>query len=123
MRAPPPNAPSGKSKTGPFDLTGDAALGMMQHLPTILKVARQVPGLMVGFVLTLLYMLAWVGRQSFKDSIAPVGGFHLFALALARELVQPLRTGQERAAELRRRQDAQKSFHSDIAMQYREKLD
>lgn len=96
---------------------------LMKYLPLILKVAKQAPGVIVGFLLTFIYMMAWVGKASFRDSIAPIGGFHIFVFFLARELLPLLQTGQQRAAVLRQRKDAQKSFHSDIAMQYREKLD
>lgn len=96
---------------------------LMKYLPTILKIANNVPGVVVGFVFTLVYLLAFVGRADFRETVAPVAGFHLVVFFLLRELFGPWREGQQRAAVVRQRVSNARAFTSDIGMQYREKLD
>lgn len=96
---------------------------LMRYLPTIMKVASQIPGILVGFLVTVLYMLLVVGRRGFTETVSPVAGFHVFVFFLVRELIEPWQQGRARAAAARARESQRRSFTTDIAMQYREKLD
>ncbi|ORC88090.1 uncharacterized protein TM35_000181470 [Trypanosoma theileri] len=94
----------------------------MPYLPMIIKVATGVPAFFVGFILACLFFLV-VGREALRYEYAPVAGFHLLALLLLRSLFTPWREGKERAAEVRRRVAAQRSFVRDVQLQWRETLD
>ncbi|CAG9571392.1 conserved hypothetical protein [Leishmania major strain Friedlin] len=110
----------------PFSPLGPNGLDMtqvMQYLPTIMKVASQIPGILVGFLVTMVYMLMVVCRRGFTETVSPVAGFHIFTLFLLRELIEPWSQGQVRAQAARAREAQRRSFTTDIAMQYREKLD
>lgn len=96
---------------------------MMRYLPTILKVASQIPGILVGFTLTLIYMLSVVGRRGFTETVSPVAGFHIFVFFLLREMVEPWQTGRAAAQAAAMKEAKRRSFNKDIAMQYRETLD
>jgi hypothetical protein len=96
---------------------------IMKYLPTILKVASQVPGILVGFVVTIIYMLVVVGRKGFTETVSPVAGFHIFVFFLLREMVEPWQQGRARAQAAQAKEAKRRSFNMDIAMQYRGTLD
>lgn len=96
---------------------------LMQYLPTILKVASQIPGVLVGFLVTMIYMLGFVGRKGFTETVSPVAGFHIFVFFLLRELIEPWQQGRARAQAAQMKEAKRRSFNKDIAMQYRETLD
>ncbi|TPP53127.1 hypothetical protein CGC20_30115 [Leishmania donovani] len=69
----------------PFSPLGANAPDMtqlMQYLPTIMKVASQIPGILVGFLVTMVYMLVVVCRRGFTETVSPVAGFHIFAFSM-----------------------------------------
>ncbi|GET87227.1 hypothetical protein, conserved [Leishmania tarentolae] len=107
----------------PLGPNGPDITQLMRYLPTILKVAAQIPGILVGFLVTMMYMLLVVCRKGFTETVSPVAGFHIFIMFLLRELIEPGKQGQTRARAARAREAQRRSFATDIAMQYREKLD
>ncbi|KPA73331.1 hypothetical protein ABB37_10020 [Leptomonas pyrrhocoris] len=115
--APPGGTPSLFGPAGP-DMSQ-----LMTYLPTILKVASQIPGILVGFVVTMVYMLGVVGRSGFTETVSPVAGFHLFVFFLLRDMIEPWRHGRARAEAAQLKEAKRRSFNTDIAMQYRETLD
>ncbi|KPI84864.1 hypothetical protein ABL78_6092 [Leptomonas seymouri] len=96
---------------------------LLQYLPSILKVASQVPGILVGFVVTMVYMLGVVGRRGFTETVSPVAGFHIFVFFLLREMIEPWQQGRARAQAAQLKEAKRRAFNKDIAMQYRETLD
>nr|CCM14030.1 hypothetical protein, conserved [Leishmania guyanensis] len=128
-RPPSPSAqqptPGGVPGTAlsPFGPNGPDITQVMRYLPTIMKAASQIPGILVGFLVTVLYMLVVVSRKGFTETVSPVAGFHMFVFFLLRELIEPWQQGQARAGVARAREAQRRSFTTDIAMQYREKLD
>ncbi|KAG5482825.1 hypothetical protein LSCM1_06856 [Leishmania martiniquensis] len=107
----------------PFGPNGPDMTQLMRYIPVIMQVASEIPGIVVGFLATMAYMLVVVCRKGFTETVSPVAGFHLFAFFLLRELIEPWQQGQARAQAARAREAQRRSFTSDIAMQYREKLD
>lgn len=113
---------------------GDAAAGTgggmpnisLDHIALFMKLvgyAKLLPGFLVGFSLTLAYMLLWVGPRGFQQTIAPIAGYHLIVFFALKELLAAWRLGQSRWRQRRVRQMAQRSFVGDIAMQYQVQLD
>ncbi|CBZ25062.1 conserved hypothetical protein [Leishmania mexicana MHOM/GT/2001/U1103] len=107
----------------PLGTNGPDMTQLMRYLPTIMKLASQVPGVLLGFLVTMVYMLMVVCRKSFTETVSPVAGFHIFVLFLLRELIEPWKQGQARAQAARAREAQRRSFTTDIAMQYRGTLD
>lgn len=109
--------------TAPMDLGSPQMLQLMKYMPVVLRLATQIPGILVGFIVTILYILLIVGSAKFQQTIAPIAGFHVIIFAVLRELFAPWQTGKMRARVLHQREAKRMSFNSDIAMQYRDKLD
>ncbi|KAG5504564.1 hypothetical protein JIQ42_06400 [Leishmania sp. Namibia] len=122
---PPPQMPSGLPGMpfSPFGPNGPDMTQLMRYIPIIMKTASEIPGILVGFVATMMYMLVVVCRKGFTETVSPVAGFHIVVFFLLRELIKPWQQGQARAQAARAREAQRRSFTTDIAMQYREKLD
>ncbi|KAG5509074.1 hypothetical protein JKF63_06082 [Porcisia hertigi] len=121
-RAPKPNGAPGMPFSA-FGPNGPDMTQLMRYIPTIMRVASQIPGILLGFLVTMLYMLLVVRRKGFTETISPIAGYHIFAFFLLRELIEPLQKGQARARAARAREAQRRSFTTDIAMGYREALD
>lgn len=121
-RAAPAAAPPG-GMPSLFGAGGPDMSQLLQYLPTILKVASQIPGVLVGFLVTMIYMLGVVGRKGFTETVSPVAGFHIFVFFLLREMIEPWQQGRARAQAAQMKEAKKRSFNKDIAMQYRETLD
>ncbi|KAL7711271.1 hypothetical protein N2W54_001588 [Lotmaria passim] len=120
--AAPVSAPAG-GMPSPFGPGGPDMSQLLKYLPTILKVASQIPGILVGFLVTVSYMLAVVGRKGFTETVSPVAGFHIFVFFLLREMIEPWQQGRARAKAAQLKEAKRRSFNRDIAMQYRATLD
>ncbi|CCW65491.1 unnamed protein product [Phytomonas sp. EM1] len=96
---------------------------LVKHLPTLLKVAQQIPGIFFGFVVTILIMLLFIGKRRFQEQIIPVAGFHIIMLFLMRELLVAWQVGRQRLAAVWRQKDIEISLTKDIGMQYKVTLD
>ncbi|CCW72029.1 unnamed protein product [Phytomonas sp. Hart1] len=96
---------------------------ILKHLPTLLKVARQIPGIFFGFLVTMVIMLVFLGKRRFQEQIIPVAGFHILMLFFIRELLVAWKVGQQRLAAVWFQKDIEISLTKDIGMQYKVSLD
>eukprot|EP00796_Vickermania_ingenoplastis_P000976 gene976-571_t len=96
---------------------------LMQYLPLIQSFFSAIPGVLVGFSLTILLFLGLFGVEGFQAFIAPFAGFHLMALLCYREVHDVCRHALWQMRWRRLKIRSRKALHRDIAVQFREKLD
>lgn len=97
---------------------------ILPHLPKILSVLSAVPGVAFGFLITLIFFVAFYGTMAFRESIVPIAGFHILALVIAKRLYQYGGEGYAAACAVRARQASVDRLARDIKMMSHEpKLD
>lgn len=96
---------------------------LLQHLPTILSTVSRIGIAIVGFVFSVFFFLVFVGPRSFRDTIAPVAGFHLIALLLWREIHELVVKGIKMGMKARKDRQMKKQLSKDIRMSFTTPLD
>jgi len=96
---------------------------MMRYLPMLLQVLSEAPGVVFGFITTILAVVLFLGVSEFREGVAPVAGFHIVFFCVLRELHQSWSVGRTLSTQLRQKANRLKFFAQDIQMQYNKNLD
>lgn len=114
-------AASPKGSSAPLPGLMDPRL--LEKLPALLAFLPRAGSAIIGFVFSVFFFLVFVGPRSFRDTIAPVAGFHLIALFLWREVHEMVVKGIKRAMKVKRDEQLKKQLSTDIRMSFTTPLD
>jgi hypothetical protein len=106
------------------DASTQMVLGrLLPHIPRLLNYALAAPAVGFGFVITLLFFVFYVGRSHFRDDYAPIAGFQICSLLLAKVLLSELQSGFADLSSWRRRRAGIRSISEEIRLMDEGRLD
>lgn len=103
---------------------GDMMSQLLPYIPKLLSILSSAPAIAFGFFVTCVWYLFILGPTYFRESVAPIAGFHVVALVLFKRVYRHSQEGRSAARALQQRKESVKSFAKDIKlMSHGPKLD
>mmetsp|Transcript_778 Transcript_778/g.833 ORF Transcript_778/g.833 Transcript_778/m.833 type:complete len:118 (+) Transcript_778:48-401(+) len=89
---------------------------LLPHLPKILSVLSAAPGVAFGCIMTIVFFVLCYGTTTFRETIAPIAGFHILALVIAKRLYRYAGEGYVAARVVQARHESVERLARDIKM-------